>query len=92
MKYRKLPVVIDAVLWDGDAHTANTFIGDGYTTDWEYVSAESSDLIISTLEGEMRASVGDWIIKGVAGEFYTAKPDIFAATYEALDAEEAQGG
>jgi len=41
-------------------------------------------LIIRTLEGQHIASVGDWIIKGVAGEFYPCKPDIFAATYDAV--------
>lgn len=39
-------------------------------------------LVIPTLEGEHRANIGDWIIKGVAGEFYTCKPEIFEATYE----------
>lgn len=43
-------------------------------------------LLIPTLEGEMRAGPGDWIIKGVAGEFYPCKPEIFAATYEAMSA------
>jgi len=38
--------------------------------------------VIVTLEGEMRADLGDWIIKGVKGEFYPCKPDIFEATYE----------
>ena len=41
-------------------------------------------LIIHTLEGDMRASIGDWIIKGVQGEYYPCKPDIFEATYEAI--------
>lgn len=43
-------------------------------------------MFIPTLEGEMIASVGDWIIKGVKGEFYPCKPDIFEATYEMADA------
>ncbi len=42
--------------------------------------------MIHTLEGEMRADPLDWIIKGVKGEFYPCKPDIFAATYEAVNA------
>lgn len=42
-------------------------------------------LIIPTLEGDHRASIGDWIIKGVKGEFYPCKPDIFAMTYEAAE-------
>lgn len=41
--------------------------------------------IIPTLEGDMRADIGDWIIRGVQGEFYPCKPDIFAATYEAVE-------
>jgi len=41
-----------------------------------------SGLYIETLEGEMRANLGDWIIKGVEGEFYPCKPDIFEKTYE----------
>lgn len=43
-------------------------------------------ILIDTLEGQMRADPGDWIIKGVKGEFYPCKPDIFAATYEPADA------
>jgi len=42
-------------------------------------------LVVKTLEGDMRADERDWIIKGVAGEFYPCKPDIFAATYEAYE-------
>jgi hypothetical protein len=41
--------------------------------------------LIQTLEGDMHANPGDWIIKGVKGEFYPCKPDIFAATYEAVE-------
>lgn len=82
-KYRKKPVVIEAVQWDGLASTANDFIGDGYGTDWEYESQPSGNIIIPTLEGNHLCRVGDWIIKGVKGEFYPCKPDIFQATYEA---------
>ena len=49
--------------------------------------AEGDHLLIETLEGKMRADVGDWIIKGVKGEFYPCKPDIFEATYELADWE-----
>jgi hypothetical protein len=45
-------------------------------------------MLIETLEGVMRAEVGDWIIRGVKGEFYPCKPDIFAATYEPVDESE----
>lgn len=75
--YRKKPVVIEAVQFDGSNY------GECYsfcpTIFWEQGVG-----IIPTLEGEMRAQPNDWIIKGVKGEFYPCKPDIFAATYEAL--------
>ena len=47
--------------------------------------AAAGGAVIPTLEGVMRASLGDWIIKGVKGEFYPCKPDIFAATYDAVN-------
>ena len=47
-----------------------------------YIDPMSGDLMIHTLEGDMRVSAGDWIIRGVQGEFYPCKPDIFKATYE----------
>jgi hypothetical protein len=84
MKFRKKPVVIDAVQWDGRADTANTFLGERFGIDWEYAGAltEGLALMIPTLEGRMRCDVGDWIIRGIKGEFYPCKADIFALTYE----------
>ena len=82
--FRKKPVVISAVRWDGDSGTANAFIGEDYFKDWEY-APDGAALLIPTLEGTMRAEVGDWIIRGVKGEFYPCKPDIFEATYEAVE-------
>ena len=89
MKYRKKPVVIEAIQWTGEnyweilkwAHAGmhpkmNAII---------HGSEVGSGLMVRTLEGNMMASVGDWIIKGVKGEFYPCKPDIFAATYEKAD-------
>lgn len=87
MKFRKKPVVIEAVRWDGSSDTANAFIGESYGVDWEYAEIGSEDILIPTLEGKMRGCVGDWIIKGVKGEFYPCKPDIFEATYEVVDAK-----
>lgn len=79
-KYRKKPVVIEANQWLGtDANKIMMchFLGiSGYFID------ENDDLIIRTLEGNMKANVGDYIIKGVHGEFYPCKPDVFAKTYE----------
>lgn len=80
-KFRKKPVVIEAILWNGNADEANTFIGENFGTDWKYENG-SQKIIIPTLEGEMLGNIGDWIIKGVNGEFYPCKPDIFKKTYE----------
>lgn len=87
MKFRKKPVVIEAVQWTGvnvDAVLGFT-LGRASVRDESFVRARSSStrvLVIETLEGDMRAEPGDWIICGVKGEFYPCKPDIFAATYE----------
>jgi hypothetical protein len=81
MKYRKKPVVIEAFQWPPKPAA-------GGCPDWFYESAqgcESQDgagLTIHTLEGDMTAQPGDWIIRGVKGELYPCKPDIFAETYE----------
>ncbi|HEX4775069.1 MAG TPA: hypothetical protein VH234_06150 [Candidatus Saccharimonadales bacterium] len=79
-QYRKKPVVIQAMLWDGDESTAEElkkWIGAGMMLD-----LDDPTFSIPTLEGNMNASRGDYVIKGVAGEFYPCKPDIFASTYE----------
>ena len=76
MKFRKKPVVIEAVQWVGDNLSE---IQKFYKPDNFLVGDE---IVIGTLEGNMRASKGDWIIKGVSGEFYPCKPDIFEKTYE----------
>ena len=79
MKYRKKPIVIDAVRWDGtNRKEVNDFCNDGLP-----MTAVEGKLSIKTLEGTMFCNTGDWIIKGIAGEFYPCKPDIFSATYEA---------
>lgn len=78
-KFRKKPVVIEAVFWDGKLTTVEHLHG-------EFEQELGSDaLLIRTLEGTMRADFGDWIIKGVKGELYPCKPDIFVATYEPAD-------
>lgn len=80
--FRKKPVVIEAIQWDNSMEVY-TFIYKW--TPKPLVSAFHPDesLMIETLEGWMKARKGDWIIKGVKGELYPCKPDIFAATYEA---------
>lgn len=73
--FRKKPVVIEAVQFKGNFDELASFVGG----DANFTNGE---LVIATLEGALHASDGDWIIKGVKGEFYPCKPDIFAATYE----------
>ena len=79
-KYRKKPVVIEAMKWDGmRLSKAIEFCGkENLVT----VGSYPGNLKIMTLEGTMEASIGDYIIKGVNGEFYPCKPDIFKKTYE----------
>lgn len=80
MRFRKKPVVIDAVQYDGTLVSVESLEG------LECSQTLTSDTIqIETLEGTMTANPGDWIIKGVKGEFYPCKPDIFEATYEPVN-------
>ena len=95
MKYRKKPVVIEAVKWTGEnIEEALKFIQDG-KPDFTHLPSDGVHIVpgvghtpvdgklyIPTLEGQITASPGDWIIKGVKGEFYPCKPDIFEQTYE----------
>ncbi len=79
MKFRKKPVEVEAVQWTGDNFGGLTdFMHDAY-------GVEDKKITISTLEGVMTADIGDWIIKGVKGEFYPCKPDIFDQTYEKVE-------
>lgn len=79
MKYRKKPVVIDAVQWNGSNLQEIATLGGAREYEQDFLS---DDLIIHTFEGDVKATKGDWIIKGVKGELYPCKPDIFEATYE----------
>ena len=88
MKYRKKPVIIEAFRWTG---------GEDQTEDpeWAVEAMRRQEiwfrwgnpvvLVIHTLEGDMVAQPGDWVIQGVKGEIYPCKPDIFEATYEAVE-------
>ena len=78
-KYRKKPVTIEAIQWLGtNLSEIDDCVG-------ESIANKGTTLVIHTLEGDMEASIGDYIIKGVKGEFYPCKPDIFLATYEEVD-------
>jgi hypothetical protein len=77
MKYRKKPVVIEAIQFTGlNFNEIEAFVGG------DYGKNAKGESVIATLEGPLRISTNDWIIKGVKGEFYPCKPDIFKATYE----------
>lgn len=78
MKFRKKPVVIEAEQFRPNVEVL-PFAKD------HVVMYDGGRWFIETLEGEMTVSDGDWVIKGVRGEFYPCKPDIFAATYEPAD-------
>lgn len=87
-QYRKKPVVIDAFQWQPDAPSSILPEWFASRSCWDFVNGS---LVIRTPEGVMRVDPGDWVIRGVKGELYPCKPDIFAATYEpeggpALDA------
>ena len=90
-KYRKKPVVIDAVRIAGHGGNAGAMDWINRHDDGGAFLKESSMFLpgycfhIRTLEGDMRANRGDWIIRGVNGEFYPCKSDIFAKTYEASE-------
>ena len=87
MKYRKKPVVIEAFKFDG---YFIDFAVESYPPCWVFDGLDTGvltvenqgDLYVNTLEGKMLVSIGDYIIKGIQGELYPCKPDIFEATYE----------
>jgi hypothetical protein len=97
MKYRKKPVEIEALQWTGENHremydflTENLFdkecmkvSGENFYID--HSSKVKGGLIIKTLEGEHMATIGDYIIRGVKGEYYPCKEDIFNQTYEMVE-------
>lgn len=87
MKFRKKPVVIEAMQFTGDnCYDVLRFIGRANLLLQGLNELKQTDCpIIHTLEGDMRTTPGDWIIKGVRGEFYPCKPDIFEATYEPVE-------
>ena len=88
-KYRKKPVVIEAVKFETNNAPDNShmnlivdWVNSGTSSDSLHAWHNGTDIFIQTLEGTHRADVGDYIIKGVKGEFYPCKPDIFSMTYE----------
>jgi len=92
-KYRKVPIVIEAVQYDGtnSARILCEFAnGKSHITVGHEVKGNEI-LTIETLEGNMVANIGDYIIKGINGEFYPCKPDIFNKTYEEYNGVKNEG-
>lgn len=86
MRYRKKPVVIEAIQFTDDTDRLielQNFMNAELVID--YKNQEQPKLKIATLEGVMNANIGDYIIKGVNDEFYPCKPDIFEKTYEKVE-------
>lgn len=82
-KFIKKPIVIEAEQWNGkNFEEIERFM----QSELALADTYSNTLVIPTLEGPLNASLNDWIIKGVQGEFYPCKPDIFEKTYEAVEA------
>jgi len=74
-QYKTKPFIIQAIKWDGtNFFELKEFVGDGL--------GYGPDLVIETLEGKMKASIGDYIIKGMLGEFYPCNAEVFEAKYE----------
>jgi hypothetical protein len=107
-KFRKRPVVIDAVHfsqsvardgWPDETLTRTPWLAEAVRAGKVYICRERREghpvappfLIIQTLEGPLTGLPGDWIIRGVAGEVYACKPDIFAATYERAEGAAVEG-
>ena len=82
-KYRKKPVEIEAIQWTEENLPAiKEWLGDNLVSEARYSSPIHWIYSIKTLEGNMKITEGDYIIRGVKGEFYPCKPDIFYATYD----------
>jgi len=83
-KFQKKPVIIEAFEWTGKMdEEIQEFLKGSHT-----IKNSNKQLIIPTLEGDMTASIGDFIIKGIKGEIYPCKPDIFWKTYEEVKDDE----
>lgn len=94
MKYRKKPIIIEAIKWrSNNLKDAMEFLNcdfkyepnTSYATKQFTYDDKDKSLYINTLEGVMKVSIGDYIIKGINGEYYPCKPDIFEKTYEVAE-------
>lgn len=94
MKFRKKPLVVEAFQMTAERHVNNVDWPEWLHAAWQisapncnalYRQREGDDsLQLQTLEGQVKITVNDWLIRGVHGELYPCKPDVFEATYEAV--------
>lgn len=84
-QYRKKPVIIEAFKWTGDPDQIEDPIWSIDAIKAKKIWFQNNKMIIATLEGDMKADEGDFIIKGIKGEIYPCKPDIFALTYDPVE-------
>lgn len=83
MKFRQKPVVVEAIKFRGKDQSQELLMFVGH-----YLVNHENEFFIETLEGEMKVSPGDWIIKGIKGDFYPCKPNIFEEAYEQIKEQE----
>lgn len=92
-RYTKKPVTIDAVRYDGALESASAILdwidSNGGKARRGFGEFPNVDLIVETLEGDMKAAPGWWIIRGLVGEFYPVDPDVFARSYNEAEEETA---
>ena len=81
-KFRKKPVVVEAVQFDGTFESVWPLLKMYGSRGVRWDTDDGGVLTVSTLEGDLKVNPGEWIIRGVKGELYPCKPDIFAQTYE----------
>jgi len=88
-KYRKKPVIVDAFRWTGDRDQIEDpeWIVEAIKSGKVRFSEDGESLLVDTHEGILMANQGDYIIRGIQGEIYPCKPDIFEATYEQVEEE-----
>lgn len=85
LKVRKKPIEVEAMLWDGSPESTIDILGWMGERSLAATAGIPTQLVIQTLEGPLNASVGDYIIKGVEGEFYPCKPTVFVTSYEMVE-------
>jgi hypothetical protein len=85
VRFRKKPIVIEAIQFDGTANSVYSMCREWPNSFHHSHDFDGTSLMIYTLEGEHKASMYDFVIKGVEGEFYPCKPDIFEKSYEAVN-------